>query len=72
MVNAGVEPNLVTYTALISACVNAGDMDDAKRLFGALEVTTTVFSDVFAEITKRLVFGAFCRGDSYFQNFLSC
>lgn len=38
MVNAGVEPNLVTYTALISACVNAGDMDDARRLFGALEV----------------------------------
>ncbi|CAM9857198.1 unnamed protein product, partial [Laminaria digitata] len=37
MMTAGVEPNVVTYTALISACVNGGDMDGARRLFGALE-----------------------------------
>ena len=29
---------MVTYTGLISACVNAGDMEGAKRLFSALEV----------------------------------
>lgn len=38
MVTAGVEPNVVTYTGLISACVNAGDMEGARRLFSALEV----------------------------------
>lgn len=57
MMTAGVEPNLVTYTALISACVNGGDMDGARRLFGALEVracqtgqTSYVVSDDIHEV----------------------
>ncbi|CAM9247650.1 unnamed protein product, partial [Phaeothamnion confervicola] len=37
MGEAGVRPNLVTYTALITACVNCGDVDDARRLLAALE-----------------------------------
>ena len=45
MMTAGVEPNVVTYTALISACVNGGDMDGARRLFGALEVRVKLLWD---------------------------
>ncbi|CAM9493298.1 unnamed protein product [Chrysoparadoxa australica] len=37
MHRAKVEANIVTYTAVMSACINAGKIDDAKKVFEALE-----------------------------------
>ncbi|CAM9388927.1 unnamed protein product [Scytosiphon promiscuus] len=62
MVTAGVEPNLVTYTGLISACVNAGDMEGARRLFSALEARSTAAPEMQPSVfTYNTLIRGLCR-----------
>ena len=58
MMTAGVEPNVVTYTALISACVNGGDMDGARQVLDeALESAPDNLDVTFADATWYLAAG---------------
>jgi pentatricopeptide repeat protein len=62
MTRLGIEPNVVTFTALVCACVNAGDMAGANRIFALLERRGLSEPDLLPNVvTYNSLIAGMCR-----------